>query len=176
MFSYTTAIDPRTSRGPCLRKSDVNALHDGSIVHCPIDNPEPGFVYEKLIDNMTPAGALDIRVPIYGTILPLVYHKTRSLQQRFLKFDSAVVRETDEVLSKDEQAKIREFCRAIGLDYGELDVLRDNGDGRIYIVDANSTPDSVDHLSEDDREVALQRTSRAFAEAFLTRRDGARGP
>ena len=175
VFGYTTAVDPRTYHGPCLRKSNSNALHDGVIVQCPIEQPEPGFVYEKLIDNMTPAGALDIRVPIYGTILPLAYHKTRSLEQRFLTFHSAVVRETDEIFTKDEQAKILEFCRAIGLDYGELDVLRDNGDGRIYIVDANNTPDSVDHLSKEDREEALRRTARAFVEAFLPGQAAARG-
>ena len=94
IFGYTTAIDPLTYRGPCLRKSDVNALHDGAIVQCPIEKLESGFVYEKLIDNMTSAGALDMRVPIFGSILPLVYHKTRSLKARFLTFHSATLRET----------------------------------------------------------------------------------
>ena len=167
VFGYTTAIDPLTYRGPCLRKSDVNALHDGAIVQCPIEKLEDGFVYEKLIDNMTPAGALDMRVPIFKSILPFVYHKTRALEARFLKFHSAKLRETDEVLSSDEQAKILQFCRKIGLDYGELDVLRDNGDGRIYIVDANNTPDSIEYLTKEEREEALNRTARAFVEAFL---------
>ena len=167
IFGYTTAIDPLTYRGPCLRKSDVNALHDGAIVQCPIEKLESGFVYERLIDNMTPAGALDMRVPIFGSILPLVYHKTRSLEARFLTFHSATLRETDDVLSKDEQAKILQFCRAIGLDYGELDVLRDNGDGRIYVVDANNTPDSIEYLTKEEREEALKRTARAFLDAFL---------
>ena len=111
---------------------------------------------------MTSAGALDMRVPIFGSILPLVYHKTRSLEARFLTFHSAKLRETDDVLSKDEQAKILQFCRAIGLDYGELDVLRDNGDGRIYVVDANNTPDSIEYLTKEEREEALNRTARAF--------------
>ena len=71
------------------------------------------------------------------------------------------------MLSKDEQAKLLQFCRAIGLDYGELDVLRDNGDGRIYVVDANNTPDSIEYLAKEEREEALNRTARAFVEAFL---------
>ena len=167
VFGYATAIDPLTYRGPCLRKSDVNALHDGVIVQCPIEKLESGFVYEKLIDNMTSAGALDMRVPIFGSILPLVYHKTRSLEARFLKFHSAKLRETDDVLSRDEQAKILRFCQELGLDYGELDVLRDNGDRRIYVVDANNTPDSIEYLTKEEREEALNRTARAFVEAFL---------
>jgi len=93
--------------------------------------------------------------------------KTRSREARFLTFHSAKLRETDDVLSKDEQAKILQFCRAIGLDYGELDVLRDNGDGRIYVVDANNTPDSIEYLTKEEREEALNRTARAFVEAFL---------
>jgi hypothetical protein len=28
----------------------------------------------------------------------------------------------------------------MGLDYGELDVLRDADDGRLYVVDVNTTP------------------------------------
>ncbi len=35
-----------------------------------------------------------------------------------------------------------EFTQSIGLDFGELDVLRDIGDGRLYIVDAANTPHS----------------------------------
>lgn len=32
------------------------------------------------------------------------------------------------------------LCRALGLDYGELDVLRDVEDGKLYVVDVNNTP------------------------------------
>ena len=45
-----------------------------------------------------------------------------------------------QVLKPDEVERLLEFCGAIGLDYGELDVLLDNGDGRIYVVDVNKPP------------------------------------
>jgi hypothetical protein len=44
-----------------------------------------------------------------------------------------------EVFSAEEQRQITAFTRAIGLDWGGVDVLRDRADGRLYIVDANKT-------------------------------------
>lgn len=43
------------------------------------------------------------------------------------------------MLSKEEQTRIARFAAAMRLDFKGLDVLRDRGDGRIYIVDANKT-------------------------------------
>ena len=40
-------------------------------------------------------------------------------------------------------AKILAVCREMGLDYGELDVLRDREDGRLYILDVNDTPSGI---------------------------------
>ena len=35
---------------------------------------------------------------------------------------------------------LAEFCRRLGLDFGEIDILRDARDQRIYCVDVNTTP------------------------------------
>ena len=43
------------------------------------------------------------------------------------------------MFSEDELAKISRFCHKMQLDFGGLDILRDNQDGRIYIVDVNKT-------------------------------------
>ncbi len=43
-------------------------------------------------------------------------------------------------MSGQEISNLLQFCQLMGMDYGELDVLRDRQDGRIYVVDANSTP------------------------------------
>ena len=45
----------------------------------------------------------------------------------------------EESFSAEERAKITEFCRRIGLDFGNLDVLREKTDGRMYISDCNNT-------------------------------------
>lgn len=36
VFGYTLMIDPLTHCGPCVVKSDLNALHDGKIMICPV--------------------------------------------------------------------------------------------------------------------------------------------
>ncbi len=170
-FGYHPGIDPLTHRGPCLKKSDINALHDCVIVQCPIAQREPGYVYEKLIDNTNAEGtALDMRVPIFGSIVPFCYVKAWPAEKRFVNYSSTTLHETRELLSDDEVTRLLGFAREMGMDYGELDVLRDRHDGRIYVVDANNTPDGPPrHLSAADYELALARAARAFSEAFLPR-------
>ena len=40
----------------------------------------------------------------------------------------------------EELARLVATSDVIGLDVGELDVLRDSADGRIYVIDINKTP------------------------------------
>lgn len=54
-----------------------------------------------------------------------------------------------------EQGALLEFCARIGLDYGELDVLRDNDSGTIYVVDANRTPIRPRGLTKADEDAAF---------------------
>jgi glutathione synthase/RimK-type ligase-like ATP-grasp enzyme len=83
---------------------------------------------------------------------------------------SAELHETGTVLTTAEVERLLRFCAFIGLDYGELDVLRDKVDGRIYVVDVNSTPDGPpNHLSGPQSEIALARLGAAFEDAFLSR-------
>jgi hypothetical protein len=73
--------------------------------------------------------------------IPLCYLGYRSLDDRFgFKKVRVDIVETETVLSASEIEQITQFCAGIGLDYGELDALRNLDDGRIYIVDANNTP------------------------------------
>ena len=50
-----------------------------------------------------------------------------------------------ELSGSSKKEKILLFCRRMGLDYGELDMLRDREDGRLYIVDVNNTPFGPPH-------------------------------
>ena len=63
--------------------------------------------------------------------------------------------------AKEEINKIKEFCGRMGLDYGEVDVLLDSGERRIYIVDVNNNPAGPTQcLSEDDLRTAVVRSAR----------------
>jgi hypothetical protein len=78
--------------------------------------------------------------------------------------------QTHEAFSADELAKILEFTSRMQLECGDLDVVRDQDDHRLYIVDANTTPwsGSLRPLTPRERIVSLRRTARAF-EAMLNR-------
>jgi hypothetical protein len=154
-----------------LQKSNDNAQHDGTVVTCPVDELEPGKVYQKLIDNRTEDSLfLDYRTTIVGESIPYVVRKY--WRDDMPKMPGTIVRAvaTDprEVFSADEMANILGFAREIGMDFGELDILRDNADCRIYIVDANNTPIGPrKELSDRDYHEVLQRMVTAFHEHLL---------
>ncbi|WP_309709832.1 hypothetical protein [Pseudolysinimonas sp.] len=171
-FGYGLAIDPRSFVGPYVRKSDENALHDGIVIESARD-PEPGIVYQRLVNTV--AGderVLDLRVPIMGRRIPLVYLRHRDVKERFTQLHDCVeVCPTDRVLTDQEVATLLAFCAAIGLDFGELDVLRDCDDGRLHVVDANKTPAGPPkHIRWWDGVRAIGILARAFDEEFLAGR------
>jgi hypothetical protein len=170
VFGRTTFVDPRSHHGWCVMKSNENALHDGQLVECPCE-PVDDYVYQRTIDNELGGGLTrDLRVPLMGTSVPFVYHKDRSLRSRFgSPVIHAQIVPTSAVFSAEEIDLIRRFAQQMGLDYGELDILRDNGDGQIYIVDANKTPmGPAPGLSRWNRIRAVLTLSRTFKEAFLS--------
>ena len=112
------------------------------MVACPIAVAEPGVAYQVLVDNVAGDGTvLDCRVPIVGGRIPFVYLKRRPLGARFANANTAVtVAAAEELFSGAERDRLLAFARAMGLGIGgEIDVLRDAGSGRLYVVDANWT-------------------------------------
>ena len=185
-FGYSIAVNPLTYTGKCVVKSNLNAQHDGKIISCPIERIESGVVYQKLVENDIKKGiVLDYRVPIFKQKIPLVYiyiKENKTETQRFFGYPSLIsvrVAETQEIFNKNEISKILCFCQKLGLDYGELDVLRDRTDKQIYIVDANNTPSSrllfeplilpseKCILTPEDRQFALDKMAEAFQQEFL---------
>tara|TARA_R110000868_G_scaffold58183_5_gene179798 strand:+ start:8495 stop:9439 length:945 start_codon:yes stop_codon:yes gene_type:complete len=139
-FGYSLNVDPAQFNGRLVRKSEANGAHDGQIIEGPCA-AEPGFVYQRVIDNSIAGGMVeDLRCPTVGGTIPLVILKRRKLEARFSNSNENVeVVETNSVLSASEQAQLSDFTRAMQLDWGGLDVLRDKGDGRLYVVDVNKT-------------------------------------
>lgn len=172
VFGYSLSVDPRVYTGKCVMKLNWNALHQGKIVHCPSEPDDGDVVYQRLIRNEVENGLIeDMRVPVFGDKIPFVYLKYRLIENRMVDRAhtayKAVIAETSTVLSAEEQKNICGFARQMGLDYCEVDVLRDRQDGRIYIVDANNTPSGPPSpISMDDEKIAVARLSEAFQEAF----------
>lgn len=143
VFGYELRVDPTQYEGAAVVKSDKNYTHDGRVIECPIDESEVerGSVYQKEIDTKTESGYfLDHRVVIIGDTIPLVY-----LKYQRTRFENTGVSHIELVRPEDvfeplEMKRLFELARAMGLDYGELDVLRNRSDGRIYVVDVANTP------------------------------------
>jgi hypothetical protein len=172
VFGYSIAVDPTTYTGNAVKKSDINALHDGQVIQCPIDRIDEGYVYQKLINNqLDDEMNVQYRVPIFKNTIPFVFLKYRSITNRFglmppsnLKIEIA---EVHEIFTQQEVDTILTFCQEIGLDLGDLDILRDKDDGRIYIVDANNTPSGPpDAIRKEEAEIALQRLALIFEKTF----------
>lgn len=134
------AVIPDQFHGPMVSKSEGNGVHDGRVVHGPIE-AEPGQVYQRLINNEGPSGLVeDLRCPTVGGNIPLVFIKRRETDRRFANANSEVLLKTpSEVFSEAELSLLRAFCREMGLDWGGIDVLRDRSSGELWVVDVNKT-------------------------------------
>jgi len=140
VFGYGYAVDPLRHEGRMVCKGNGNSFHDGEIVQGPISETEPDHVYQRLIDNrVTDDRIEDLRVCIIGEEIPFVFSKQRSATTQFDTVPSRC-RLTHDALSPAERELLITFAGRFGLDLGELDVLRDRGDGRVYVVDVNNTP------------------------------------
>lgn len=168
VFGYGLAINPRTRTGKYVKKGNINSLHNGEILSLP-ESPQNGYVYQLLVNNEVDRELVEIRLPICKQTIPFVYLKYRPIESRFRSNSNRVILVKEEqVISKQESQKIRQFCRLLGLDCGELDVLRDTDTRKLYIVDANNTPAGPPYqLPFADYKKTLHMLSDAFQKAFL---------
>jgi hypothetical protein len=167
VFGYSLMLDPALHRGKAVEKSDANARHDGRIILCPIPKSEikSGCIYQKIVNNKAGLNEVrDLRVVVHGDQIPLIYQKYRPIATRFSNTNTRVeLGDPDTLFSAEELEKIRQFAKRIGLDYGELDVLRDRDTGKLYIVDANITPwGPPNGLSFQDQKKALEKLVDTF--------------
>lgn len=139
-FGYALAVDPASHGGPMVEKSERNGFHDGRIVIGPCARRD-NHVYQRVVENLAADGMMeDLRTVIVGGRPACIFIKRRSPDKRFTNDNATCSLETPEQrFSPDEIERISAFASRLGLDWGGLDVLRDAGEGRIYIVDANKT-------------------------------------
>lgn len=170
VFGYGFSVNPKIYSGECVKKNNLNAKHDGIVITCPVQDSEEGFVYQKILNNkINDDLVLDLRTPVMKGKIPFIYLKFKKIKDRFTNdLYKSEIAGTDEYFTEDETRKISEFCKRIGLDYGELDVLRNKDDGKIYIVDVNYTPwGPPSKLSEEENRMAVTRISEIFKEIYF---------
>jgi len=169
VFGYNTQVNPLTHHGNFVKKNDLNALHDGEILQGPISKIEDGFIYQILIDNTEGDFVNDLRIPIFNGEIPYVVIRSRKIEERFGGgSQKSVVKKVEEVFSEEEVGLIQKFSKSIGLDCGDLDILRDNASQKIYIVDANPTTwGPPKGLSKENQQKTLKILSDLFEKHFI---------
>ena len=167
-FGVDYSVNPTRHSGPVVRKSDRNAKHDGIIIVAPAVE-ESEYVYLRVINNQHGEEVQDIRVLWMRGVLPFVYLKYRPIADRFSNTNLRVnIAEINNVISDTEIEYIRRMCEEIGMDYGEIDALRDVDDGRLYIVDMNRTPYGPPNgLSAGDELKAIREMATEFRRRFM---------
>jgi len=168
VFGYSSFVDPLRFQGRCVEKYDENAI-GGSVVECPVSRLDPSFVHQKYIDARQGDRIVEYRVPVVMGSVPLIYVLHNDIPHDKIKTATRTghVAEAQDLFSQDEVRKILKFCRSLGLDFGELDVMRSNEDGAIYILDANKTPGGFGMCNRmnwdaSERRHAIDRLSQAF--------------
>jgi len=133
VFGYSSCVNPVLHKGRIIEKTikqDVKA--EIQIIQCP-RRPRRGFIYQKILDF----GLVDFRVFVgsgKAQFILLKYKTANSFKNNINKIEFS---ELKDIFSADEIDNINKFITRFGLDFGEIDVLRDK-DGRIYIIDVNN--------------------------------------
>jgi len=170
VFGYNTFINPLTYSGVAVLKSDLNAMHDGRKIDCPVNHIEGGGVYQLLINNDCGNDlVMDYRVVVIGNAVPIVYKKFKAMENRFTNVvERSELCNTSQLLESQEVDSIIKFSRAIGADFCELDVLRNKDDNKIYVIDVNKTPYGPPAgLPHDQTKKAVEILSTTFYKEFL---------
>lgn len=176
IFGEALHIDPTTFVGQGVKKSKRNSAHDGEIITFPVPLEEisPHCVYQRLIDNdWDEVYTRDYRVMIVGDEIPFVAILWRRREFRFGQCPAERARfsQPERLFSQEEQERFLNLARAMGVDFGLLDVLRSNSSGRIYVVDVNHTPHLPPPATENWRGIrAMHCMAQAFHRQFLERR------
>ena len=109
-LGYGLAVDPRSHHGPFVRKSEENALHDGAVLEGPCE-PRPGFVDQRLLDNVVDGRPEDFRISVVGRQLPVIIRRLHLLSERFDTVEHGELVSTESVLDPEEVARLLTFCR-----------------------------------------------------------------
>jgi hypothetical protein len=139
VFGYSTFLDPFQTFGYAIRKSEKQAAHDATIVPLPFV-AEKGFVYQRLLDSRCSTTLChDIRLPVFKNEIPFAFLKYRLTAEPVRSlYKIEFIEDIQTILSPQEINKVLLFASKFGLEFGEIDLIRNNSDGRIYILDVNN--------------------------------------
>jgi hypothetical protein len=162
---YSIAVDPLSTTGPLVVKGEENAVHDWYLAQGPLPRREPNKVYERFIDATAGEHFIQSRPVIMRGRIPFVYAVHFPRQHWRAEAETFPAHASD-FYSPAEVDQMLAFCAALGLEYGELDVLRENGSDRLFVIDANPAPVRPHHMAATDEAAGQRLMADAFADIF----------
>ena len=186
VFGYSLRLDPTTHRGMCGVKSTQNAIHFMKLIECPIkayqvDNEprysksgEPHYrMYVKFIDTRISKDRIrDWRIVVMGNKPVYLFEKhiesdclTHVAKDKYFKVFG--YEDWESKFSAEEVDNIKAFILRANIDFGEIDILRDNSTGLIYIIDINDVPASAIWNHADNSDEILNYLSSKYKECYL---------
>ena len=155
VFGYCLTVDPLTYEGKGVVRNNKQAQGLRNKIRV-LDFPVKGIrlqsegkyspdykLYQKFVDTYNEKGnRVEIRVVIVGESIPLIFYKEFTNKNKPFKHyhtqDSFTGMLAYNVFTEKEIKKILQYSKEIGMDFGELDILKD-GD-KIYVTDVNNIP------------------------------------
>jgi len=140
-FGYGVNVDPCHHEGWLLEKSNDNAAHDGVEKLAPLAQLNPSKVYQRIVNNRDDSGRIvDLRLVYVNGLIPVVYRKYKSDAKRYSnETTEAQLADAEKLISPEEQQRIAALMESLGVEFAELDGLRDQQTDQLFIVDVNPT-------------------------------------
>jgi hypothetical protein len=97
----------------------------------------------------------------------VAYLKYKSPTSRFTNTTVDVtLADAGDLFTSDELLQMGEVLKRMDVDFAEVDVLRDQGSGDLFLVDVNPTPwGPPSGLPEPDKKLALNLLAQSFSRA-----------
>jgi len=136
---YSISVSPETYSHKYIRKSKLQYTHDGRIFTEP-QKRQPGYVYQKCIQTKVDDRYVTIRVPVFRNKIPCIF-----LKKSFFRFIEGRMRidiiwpgHFKDHISRKELIWLDKFNEIMGVDFAEIDMIRDVNTGKIYAIDVNN--------------------------------------
>jgi len=161
VFGYSSLVDP-TKPGICIRKDNKQYSHSGVLMSTPC-KVEPGYIYQKYIHNVVDNWREVIRILIAKKDILILIKKQKGLITDGVDYSSISPDWELKSITPGEKKKVIEFSQKMGMDWGELDAIRED---KLYIIDVNNIPggQALDKLEE--KELFLKALSEMFKRNF----------
>jgi hypothetical protein len=167
---YTITINPKTFKYKYVRKSrlqyrnHLGIKHDGKIFETRQEK-DINYVYQRYINTKNKEGKFrTIRVPIFGDHIPCLVLKHSNDPFKEVRCKVEIVENIGEYITEQELGWLKIFNQIMGVDFAEIDMVRDINTKLIYAIDVNNI--AGDGIYGKLKPSDVIRVKKMFAESF----------